>query len=138
MSLIKIGICFLFILLALSCKKKLEEEESIHSGGEVKTEWSDSLSKTEIEFDKSKWMAKDDHHYIYRDIMLTIIIDNQLLDSLNENEILDLLGEPDRIDNNHLFYMIAQKRLGLWPLHTKTMVIKLKDDGELEWMRIHE
>jgi hypothetical protein len=60
------------------------------------------------------------------------------LDSLRKDEILDLLGQPDKIDGNYLFYRIAQQRLGFWPLHTKTLVIKFYEDSTVEWIRIHE
>ncbi len=44
----------------------------------------------------------------------------------------------DRINENYLYYMIAQKRIGSWPLHTKTMVIMLSDEDTIEWIKIHD
>jgi len=93
---------------------------------------------TEIVFDKVKWKTMDGMDYPYRDNMLNDVIYNDTVRSLNRNEILNLLGEPNRINENHLYYMIAKKRLGFLTLHTKTMVIKLSEDDKIDWIKIHE
>lgn len=92
----------------------------------------------EIKFDEAKWKTKEGRDYPYRDSMLNDLISMDALRAMVKEEILDLLGEPDRIDNNHFFYLIKQKRLWFWPLNTKTMVIKLEEDGTPEWIKIHE
>ena len=90
-----------------------------------------------IPFDQDKWALKEGSDYPHRDLMLSDLMENKIrkLDSIG---IINLLGEPDRIDNRHLFYMIEQQRLGLWPLHTKTMVVKLTNQRSIEWVKIHE
>jgi hypothetical protein len=30
-----------------------------------------------------------------------------------------------------------QERIGSWPLKTKTLVIKMKDEETVEWVKIH-
>jgi hypothetical protein len=89
-------------------------------------------------FDKTKWRTKDDNDYPYRDKMLNDLITNVKLKGLKKDEIIDLLGQPDRSDSSYLFYRIAQTRIGFFPLHTKTLVIKLTMDGTVEWRKIHE
>jgi hypothetical protein len=140
-------IIILIFTCCLGCNQNLSEEKSDDGGNDAKTEIIDTVSMTDSgplndndnhSFDKSKWRLKDDHHYIYRDIMLHDLLDRHQLDSLNKDEVIDLLGNPDRIDNNYLFYTISQKRVGIWPIHTKTLVIKFYDDHKLEWVRIHE
>lgn len=81
---------------------------------------------------------KDGKDYPFRDRMLNDILYSDTVRSQNKDEILELLGKPDRINENYLYYMIAQKRIGSWPLHTKTMVIMLSDDNSVEWIKIHD
>lgn len=93
--------------------------------------------KTEITFDKTKWMTMDGKDYPYRDQMLNDIVYNDTVRGLTKNEIITLLGEPDRINEGHLYYMITQKRILFWPLKTKTLVIKLFDESTIDWIKIH-
>lgn len=133
----------LFLLLGCAACRNTSEESSGKISSEAKAESEinrDVINRdsTASGFDKIKWSAKDDHHYPYRDVLLAGSLSNHTLDSLEKDEVIDLLGQPDRIDNNYLFYRISQKRMGFWPLHTKTLVIKIFEDGAIEWVRIHE
>ncbi len=93
---------------------------------------------SEMKFDKEKWRVKEGKDYPFREGMLNDIIYSDTVRSQNKDQILALLGEPDRINENYLYYMIAQKRIASWPLHTKTMVIMLSGDNTVEWIKIHE
>lgn len=93
---------------------------------------------TEAKFDKTKWGTKTDSEYPYREQMLHDIVFNDSVRELTKNELLELLGEPDRSNKGHLYYMISQKKLGFWPIKTKTLVIKLKEDDTIDWIKIHE
>jgi len=95
-------------------------------------------TKTQIEFDKTKWNTKNDHEYPYRDKMVQDLITNDKFKRLKIHEVLDLLGPPDRKERNYLYYKIAQKRLGFIPLHTKSLAIKLANDSTVEWREVHE
>lgn len=88
-------------------------------------------------FDKSRWNVSEGLDYPFRDRMVNDVVYNDTIRDLSKNEILDLLGEPDRINENYLYYLVDQKRIGNWPLHTKTMVIKLTGDS-IEWIKIHQ
>lgn len=90
-------------------------------------------------FAKSKWTTREGKDYPYREKMVNDILYNDTIRTLKKDEILALLGEPtyDRKDTNYLYYMIDQKRLGPWPLHTTSMVIKFSGN-EVEWIKIHE
>lgn len=92
----------------------------------------------EMKFDKTKWGLKEGQDYIYRNQMLDDIVYNDTIRLLNKDEIINLLGNPDRTNEVYLYYLITQKRLGSWPLHTKTMVVKLSDDNSIDWIKIHE
>jgi hypothetical protein len=76
--------------------------------------------------------------YPFRDKMLNDIVYNDTIRSLNKEQILDLLGQPDRTNEDYLYYLVAQKRLFFWPLHTKTMVIKFKENITIDWIKVHE
>ena len=109
-----------------------------NSGNENATDPGDNSSDTRMVFDAKKWNEKEGDNYLYRQQMLKDIVYNDTIRSLTGQEILSLLGDPDRSNEGHLYYTISQKKLGLWPLHTKTMVIKLKKDSSVEWIKISE
>lgn len=92
---------------------------------------------TTIEFDTTKWKTKSGDDYPYRDELLPYLITNNQLKGWKKDSVLTLLGMPDKIDSNYLFYRIAQQRMGVIPLHTKTLVIKFTTDT-VEWRKIHE
>lgn len=125
----KIKVLIVFLLVCcLACKTDKDE----NAKNEKKVPHGEML------FDKAKWETKDGADYPYREKMLNDIVYNDTVRTLNKDGILDMLGEPDRINENHLYYMIAQKRLGYWPLHTKTLVIKFSEDNTIYWIKIHE
>ena len=59
-------------------------------------------------FDKTKWRIKDATDYPYRDKILNDLITNEKLKGFKKEEVINLLGRPDRIDSSYLFYRIAQ------------------------------
>ena len=89
-------------------------------------------------FDKTKWSTRDEQDYPYRDNMLNDLMTNQRLHGLKRDSLINLLGAPDRLDSSYLFYRIAQERVGSFPIHTKTLVIKLTKDSTVEWRKIHQ
>ena len=103
---------------------------------------SDNQSKPIIEnvFDSKQWQIKQGKDYPHRDKMLNGILYTDKFRKLNKDELLIELGEPSyyRDDKNYLHYIITQTRLLSWPLHTKVLVIKLKDDETVEWIKLHK
>jgi len=97
----------------------------------------ESNNLNQEKFDKIKWQVKEDKDYPYRSKMLEDLISNHPLKGLKKDELIDILGLPDRTDSSYLFYRIAQKRIGVFPLSTKTLVIKLNKDGTVAWRKIH-
>lgn len=79
---------------------------------------------------------QDGKDYPYRKQMLDDLISNQQLKGLKKDSVFHLLGQPDRTDSNYLFYRISQKRIGFFPLQTRTLVIKFTNDT-VEWRKIH-
>jgi len=90
-------------------------------------------------FDSAKWQIKYELDYPYRDQMVANLMAGDTLKQLSKIQILELLGQPDRSDGLYLFYQISQERLKSWPLHTKTLVLKLSSEtGPVEKVMIHE
>ena len=87
-----------------------------------------------------KWATTYGAEYPYRDNMLSDLINNYKLTGLKKNEVLNLLGQPNRSGSGYLFYTIIYKYRGNIPVpvHTKTLVIKLARDSTVEWGKIHE
>lgn len=119
------------LLLLLGCIACNTETKNNSDSAEQET-------VNEIAFDPIQWNVKDGKDYPYREQMLNNTLYNESLRMLKKDEIIDLLGEPDRINEGHLYYTISQKRLGYWPLHTKSMVIKLSADNTIDWIKVHE
>ena len=94
--------------------------------------------KTETPFEREKWSIKEGDEYPYREQMLRDVVYNDTIRSLDEAELLNLLGSPDRRNDGHLYYRIARKGLGPLTLHETTMVVKMADDQSIEWIKIHE
>jgi hypothetical protein len=111
-----IGIFFLYLL---SCNTARQEEK---------------LEK----FDQNKWMTKQGDDYPYRDKMLDDFIEHYKRPGAKKDSLVSLLGAPDRRDSSYFFYRIAQERLGIVTLHTKTLVVKFAADSTVEWVKIHE
>lgn len=109
-----------------------------NSENNKKSECDTQKTNNKIVFDKAKWIVKKDSDYLYRDQMVNNIVYNDTVRSLNKDEILKLLGKPDRVNENYFYYLIDENRLWFWTLHTKTMVLKFTNDGAVEWIKIHE
>ena len=124
---------FTLLLLAccLSCNNASEEKTKT-----AKTDTA-TMPARGNEFDKTAWMEKDGHVYPHRDAILDNLLDIHILDTLEKEAILSLLGAPDRVDGDYLFYIINQPRMGPLVLHTKTLVIRTMTDT-INWIRIHE
>jgi len=116
-----------FILLSSSCSNKKHKKADANPA-----------VKKDLTFDESKWKTKKGWDYPYRDSMLEDVISNKSFRAYRKEEVLNVFGEPTRMDNDYLFYRISQKRYNLFPLHTKTLVIKLYEDSTIQWMKIHE
>ena len=124
---IKLFILMLFMGL-LACKA---DRENFTPGMKNKP-------KSEMAFDKEKWSLKECKTYPYRDKMLNAVLYSDTLRTLNENEITQLLGQPDRLNQDFIYYRVKQTRLLFWPLHTRSLVLKFNDDSTIQWIKVHE
>ncbi|MCF6133211.1 hypothetical protein [Flavobacterium wongokense] len=122
----KLILIFIVLISTVACKSNDEENAK-----------KDSKTTGRIAFDWKKWQTKEDKDYPYRNDMIDDLIASDTIKKLSKAKILSILGEPDRIDNNYFFYQIDQERIGSWPITTKTLVIKIKNDETVEWVKIH-
>lgn len=118
-------ILLIFIISFISCK----EENAITESRQ---------EKTVIVLNKVNWNKKEADDYLYRELLIDSVIENKELRSLKQNELINVLGEPNRMENNHLYYTISQEKLGFWPLNQKTLVIKYSESDTITWIKIHE
>ncbi|RZJ28659.1 MAG: hypothetical protein EOO48_09315 [Flavobacterium sp.] len=87
-------------------------------------------------FDQSKWNEKSDDNFDNRNKMIKDLMQSGKLKKVKKNEVIALLGEPDRSDGAYLFYRVSQQRLGFFTLHATTLVIKISENGNS--IMIHE
>ncbi len=119
----------IFLLIVFFSCKKHQETNGLKDRSE---------NRTDTIFNREKWNVKVGKNYPYRDDMLMDVVYNDTVRGLNKDQILSLFGEPDRISENHLYYLIDRNNLGLWTLNAKFMVIKFEDGETIEWIKIHE
>ncbi len=119
----KISHCLLVFLISLQACHQSKKDKADNPG---------------MAFDKNKWSIKKDDDYPYRDSMLNDIIVTKLVKGLKPDKVIALLGEPERIDTNFMFYRISQERLGFWPIHTKTLVLEFGPDTTVKYNWIHQ
>lgn len=111
-------VCLIFC--CLSCKDNKEENSK----------------KT---FDTALWKAKDTNdNYSYRDEMLEDLVYKVKLKGLTKAEVITMLGEPDRTNEDYLYYEVLAKEVGAFPLHKKFLVLKLAKDNTVEWRKIKD
>ncbi len=93
---------------------------------------------TPLAFDRTKWLEKEGDRYLYRMEMLHDVVYNDTIRNLTKTELTALLGAPDRDIDGHLYYDIERKGIGSWTMHLTSMVVKIKNDSLIEWIKIHE
>ncbi len=113
----------LVLIYSASCKTNSQKNQSQAAGER---------------FDKVRWQLTDGRDYLYRDAMLKNLMSDSAIRRLKRDQLINILGTAEKTDNNFLFYRVDQTRLGVMPLHTKTLVIKFRADSSVEWMKIHE
>ena len=83
----------LIFIFCLTCASR-DESKDVNKNGDV---------LKEMAFDRVQWDLKDDKDYVYRSKMLNDIVYNDTIRNLKRDELVNLLGEPNYIKENHLF-----------------------------------
>ena len=98
----------------------------------------DDTNIEEQTFSREKWVLKEGNTYPYRQELYKSILYSDSIRTLNKDELINAIGETDRINENHYYYLITRNKIGSMPLNQKTLVIKLSDRNEVEWIKLHE
>lgn len=85
-----------------------------------------------VRFDKIKWHQKDDQGYTYRDKMANDLITRRTLDGLKRDDVTNLLGDPDRNEQNYLFYELREEKAYGFMLNKKVMLVYIGADSVVE------
>jgi hypothetical protein len=66
---------------------------------------------SQMKFDKTKWLLKNDFEYPYREMMVKDLTNNHKLKGLTFKELSNFLGEPDYYsdDKTQVYYTIYEK-----------------------------
>lgn len=94
--------------------------------------------ETVMAFDAAKWKTKKGDDYPFRNKMYLDLLTNAKLKRLKKESVIEMLGEPDRMDSDYLFYRINQEHIGFFPLHTKTLIVKLSNDSTANKVMLHK
>jgi len=88
-------------------------------------------------FDTEKWLVKVDMDYPYRDLMIDDLVNNRQIKGLQYQELVKLLGEPQRnwqADSNQYYYQIVEDYgMDIDPVYTKNLMIQLQDSVVTEF-----
>lgn len=76
--------------------------------------------------------------YSFRDEMLDSLVYSEKLKGLTKEEVIKMLGEPERTNNGYLYYEVVANEVGAFPFHKKFLVLKLAKDGTVEWRKIKD
>lgn len=115
----KVGTIIVLCLTFFSCNHKTE-------------------NKHPMVFNSVKWKQSDGPDFPNRIWMLKDLMERHDLHGITKDSLLKDLGEPTRADKDYLFYQVKQERIGSFPLHTTTLVIKLGADSLVEKVMIHK
>jgi len=63
---------------------------------------------------------------------------NVKLKGMKKQELIALLGEADRTNQDYIYYEVLAKEVGMFPLHKKFLVIKFDRDSIVEWRKIKD
>lgn len=77
--------------------------------------------ETQYDFNKEKWFANKNVRYEMRDH----IVNSKILLNLNENQVIDLIGNPDHKTTEEWTYDMGMSSAGLgWQFNTLNLTIK--------------
>lgn len=92
------------------------------------------------EFDKELWKTKDNEgNYSYRAEMLDDLVYKIKLKGFSKDSVITLLGEPERTNNDYLYYDVyIRKENRVIPFQKRYLVLKLAKDNTVEWRKIKD
>ena len=94
-----------------------------------------SPENEKLAFQSVLWQTQEGNIYPYRPAMADSVLYSEALRQIDSNNLITQLGPPDRIENGHLYYLIEEKKLGWFTLSASYIVIKMAEDGSVEWIK---
>lgn len=91
-----------------------------------------------VPFDANLWKLKTKNGYTHREFMVHDVMTRKDIRERSTEEMILLLGIPDRRVDQYLYYTIRETRMGFITLHMKTLVILFNENDEVEWMKLHQ
>ncbi|HEY0677619.1 MAG TPA: hypothetical protein VGD17_05000 [Chitinophagaceae bacterium] len=93
----------------------------------------------EIGFEKTKWSIKKDGQYTYRKQMITDLLNNYKWPGMKKDSLLQMLGQPDGIEQNLLMYDYERKPfLGGLGTTVEAIVFELAADSTVKVARLND
>lgn len=91
-----------------------------------------------VYFDAEVWKAGAVYGSPEREAMLEDLMATDSLRYVSEEQLIEVLGNPYRKTQGHLYYRVQESKLGTWTLHAKTLVVIFGGDSTRHKMLIHE
>jgi hypothetical protein len=119
------SIALIMLSLMMACNSKKDEPNAEKNG-------------IQTPFNSEKWIQKDGRDYPCRNELLNSILYTDTIRNQKKDQVIKLMGPPGRVNEEYFYYTIEQQRLGFWPVHTKTMVIRFSENDSVDWIKVHE
>jgi hypothetical protein len=97
--------------------------------------------QTQDKFDKGRWQTKEDPAFPpqSRKAMLKDLRSNYKLTGQSRSQLIELLGEPDYVDDSSITYKIEEKfGSAIDPIYTKTLEIKVNEYEKAKAVAVRE
>jgi hypothetical protein len=117
----KILLTLLILMTLFSCRRDAEIE---------------SLQK--MEFNTKQWVEGTDGVYPYREKMVDDLLKRYDWEGMPRAEVEALLGKPGSGDSLNYVYMMYQKKVSFFRLHTHALVVKFREDGVVKKVVIYK
>jgi len=92
-------------------------------------------------FEKTKWLEKENLSYPYRNVMLDDLVTNYKLTGLTYQQLEDLLGQPDSLNENRnevVYEIKVAYDLDIDPVYVKNLIFVFSTDSTVISYKIEE
>ncbi|MFV8375491.1 hypothetical protein [Flavobacterium sp. LB1P71] len=95
-----------------------------------------------MKFNKIEWQKSEDGFYIHREEMIDDLMKNHHLETLNYNEIIKLLGNPENYSDEEagiIYYnIITDYGWDIDPVFVQTLKIKTNNTSKINTIKLEE
>ena len=97
----------------------------------------DETSSKTMPFSTALWSIQNEGSYPHRSGMYQEVLYSDSIRQLRKPAVLSMLGQPDRIKDDHYYYLIDRTMIGGWTLRQRSLVIKFNEDT-VAWIKTYE